>query len=124
MTEASFPVAPHDSGHAFAEFARRHGDFAIAGAAVTLTLDGGKVGTARVVLCGVGPIPLRARGAEEALRGAVPDASVVAAAADAAVDGLEPSADIHGGSAYRVQVAREQVHKAITTAVERARVAR
>lgn len=124
VTEASFPVAPPHSGQAFAEFARRHGDFAIAGAAVTLTLDGGKVGTARVVLCGVGPIPLRARGAEEALRGAVPDAGVVAAAADAAVVGLEPSADIHGGSAYRVQVAREQVHKAITTAVERARVAR
>ena len=124
VTEVTFPVAPPGSGHAFVEFARRHGDFAIAGAAVTLTLDGGTVGDARIVLCGVGPIPLRARGAEDALRGAVPDESVVAAAADAAVDGLEPSADIHGGSAYRVRVARAQVLKAISTAVERARVAR
>ena len=124
VTEVTFPVAPPGSGHAFVEFARRHGDFAIAGAAVTLTLDGGTVGDARIVLCGVGPIPLRARGAEDALRGAVPDESVVAAAADAAVDRLEPSADIHGGSAYRVRVARAQVLKAISTAVERARVAR
>ena len=124
VTEVTFPVAPPGSGHAFVEFARRHGDFAIAGAAVTLTLDGGTVGDARIVLCGVGPIPLRARGAEDTLRGAVPDESVVAAAADAAVDGLEPSADIHGGSAYRVRVARAQVLKAISTAVERARVAR
>jgi CO/xanthine dehydrogenase FAD-binding subunit len=123
VTEVSFPVAARGSGHAFAEFSRRHGDFAIAGAAVTLTLDGGRVGDARIVLCGVGPIPLRARAAEERLRGAVPDASVVAAAANAAVVGLTPSADIHGGSEYRVQVARVQVLEAISTAVERAGVA-
>ena len=124
VTEVSFPVAPRGSGHAFAEFARRHGGFAIAGSAVALTIDDGKVGDARVVLCGVGPIPLRARGAEDTLRGAVPDAGVIASAADAAVVGLEPSADIHGGSAYRVQVARAQVYEAISRAVERARVAR
>ncbi len=122
VTEVIFPTVPR-TGHAFAEFARRHGDFAIAGAAVTITLDGDKIGDARVVLCGIGPQPLRAHGAEEKLREAVPDEGVVAAAADAAGEGLQPSADIHGSSAYRVRVAQAQVRSAISTAVKRARVA-
>ena len=120
VKEVDYPIAPAASGFAFVEFARRHGDFAIAGAAVALTLDGDQVAEATIVLCGVGPRPLRARAAEECLRGAVPDESVVVAASAEAVAGLEPAADIHGGTEYRVRVARAQVRKAIATAAKRA----
>jgi carbon-monoxide dehydrogenase medium subunit len=121
LTEVSFPVAVHGSGHGFSEFARRHGDFAIAGAAAVVELEGGRIRSARIALCGVGPRPLRASAAEERLTSEVPDAEVIRAAADAAVEDLRPGEDIHGSSDYRVQVARVQVRRAISAAVERAR---
>jgi CO/xanthine dehydrogenase FAD-binding subunit len=120
VKEVRYPVAAPGSGHAFVEFARRHGDFAIAGAAVALTLDGGRVADARIALCGVGPRPLRSRSAEERLRGEAATAELVAAAAEEAVAGLQPAADIHGSSDYRVRVARVQVREAISRALERA----
>lgn len=125
VSKVSYPEAPAGQGWGFAEFARRHGDFAIAGAAATVTPAAGGIGDARIVLCGVGPRPLRARVAEAVLTSGGPaTADRIAEAAEAAVAGLEPSGDIHGSSEYRVRVARQQVRIAITTAVERARVAR
>jgi xanthine dehydrogenase YagS FAD-binding subunit len=60
-------------------------DFAMAGAAIIVTLSGGKVGTARVVLSGVAPIPWRSTEAEKALIGKSLDAATAAIAAEAAV---------------------------------------
>lgn len=125
VAKVSYPVAPAGQGCGFAEFTRRHGDFAIAGAAATVTPAGDGIGDARIVLCGVGPRPLRAGEAEAVLkRAGRASAQDIADAAEAAVAGLEPSGDIHGSSEYRVRVARQQVRIAITTAVERARVGR
>lgn len=121
VTAVSFPVAAPGSGHAFVEFARRHGDFAIAGAGVTLTLDGGVVTDSSIVLCGVGPTPIRASAAERTLERSDPTPEVIDLAADAAVDGLAPGGDMHGSAKYRVGVARSQVRRAIVRAVERAR---
>lgn len=120
VTEVAFPAAAPGTGHAFVEFARRHGDFAIAGAAVTLALRDGAVADPRVVLCGVGPVPLRAEGAERALAGAQPGEEAIEAAAAAAVEGVEPPGDMHGGTRYRVGVARAQVRRAIAKALARA----
>ena len=120
VKEVDYPAAGASTGSAFVEFARRHGDFAIAGAAVWLALEGARVSDVRVVLCGVGPRPLRAHAAEERLRGCVPDEAVIDEASEAAVRGLEPSGDIHGSSEYRVRVARVQARKAITAATDRA----
>ena len=119
-TEVAFPAAAPGTGYGFVEFARRHGDFAIAGAGVTLALREGKVADPRVVLCGVGPTPLRAAAAEHALDGAAPGEETIAAAAEAAVEGIEPPADMHGGTKYRIGVARAQVRRAIAKALDRA----
>jgi carbon-monoxide dehydrogenase medium subunit len=120
VKEVSYPIARPGSGHAFVEFARRHGDFAIAGAAVAVVLDGDRVLNAQIALCGVAPRPVRARRAEQRLRGEIADAELIAAAAEEAVADLQPAADIHGSSAYRVGLARTQVMRAISLAVERA----
>lgn len=121
VTEVTFPVASPGSTHAFVEFARRHGDFAIAGAAVSLVMDGDRVSDASIAMCSVGPKPVRAAGAEELLRGEAPDADLVATAAARAVEGLEPNADMHGSAPYRIRVARTQVRRALTLALDRAR---
>lgn len=121
LSEVRFPVAPPDTGQAFVEYARRHGDFAIAGAAVSVTLDGPTVLHASIALCAVGPRPVRAVASEQLLRGARISDELVVEAAQAAIEGLHPGADIHGGSDYRVGVARAQVRKALALAIHRAR---
>jgi CO/xanthine dehydrogenase FAD-binding subunit len=119
-TEVSFPASAAGSGYGFVEFARRHGDFAIAGAGVTLALRDGAISDPRVVLCGVGPVPLRAAAAEQVLAGAAPSEETIEAAAAAAVEGVEPPGDMHGGTSYRIGVARAQVRRAIAKALDRA----
>jgi carbon-monoxide dehydrogenase medium subunit len=121
VTEVRFPFAPLGSGYAFAEFSRRHGDFAIAGTAVFVQLEGDRVARTAIVLCGVAASPVRAREAVSALQGDVPTAEAIEAAAQRAVEGLRPSSDLHGSSEYRRNVARAQVRRALTLAVARAR---
>jgi aerobic carbon-monoxide dehydrogenase medium subunit len=120
VTEVSFPTARPGSAHGFVEFARRHGDFAIAGAAVNLVFEGRRVTDASVVLFSVGPRPIRAGASEDLLRGQAPDADLVEAAAARAVEGLHPGSDMHGSATYRIRVARTQVRRALTAALDRA----
>jgi CO/xanthine dehydrogenase FAD-binding subunit len=87
LVEIEVPAPPAGSGSAFVEHARTHGDFALGGAAAVVA---GR--EARLALLAAGPVPLRAREAEEvvATRGSFPEA------ADAAVAALEltgPDAD-------------------------------
>jgi carbon-monoxide dehydrogenase medium subunit len=120
VTEVSFPETPPGTGVAFVEFSRRHGDFAVAGAAATLRLAEGAIAEASVVLCGVGPRPIRAEPAESALLGERPGPELLRQAAERAVEGLRPPSDLHGSSEYRRDVARVQVHRAVAGALSRA----
>lgn len=65
-------------------------DFALAGAAVVVTMAGDKVQTARIVLSGVAPVPWRSADAEKALAGKTLDETTVAAAAAAAIKDASP----------------------------------
>jgi xanthine dehydrogenase YagS FAD-binding subunit len=65
-------------------------DFALAGAAVVLTMAGDKVQSARIVLSGVAPVPWRSTDAEKALAGKTLDEATIAAAAAAAVKDASP----------------------------------
>jgi CO/xanthine dehydrogenase FAD-binding subunit len=82
VVEIDLPSLPAGAGSAFVEYARVHGDFALAGAAVAVSPD-----RAAVVLLRAGPTPLRVADAERALvEGADEEAARLAAAA-ADVDG-------------------------------------
>ncbi|HXV21155.1 MAG TPA: xanthine dehydrogenase family protein subunit M [Desulfuromonadales bacterium] len=70
--------------------ARRSWDFAVAGVALALQVDGDRVGQARVVLSGAAPVPWRAREAEAALTGRKLDAEAAKRAAEAALQGAAP----------------------------------
>jgi CO/xanthine dehydrogenase FAD-binding subunit len=122
VIEVRFPRWPEDSGFAFMEFSRRHGDFAVAGVAAMLTLAGGRITRAALALCGVGTTPVRAVEAERLLLGEVPSVAVARAAGQAATAGLHPSSDIHGSGTFRRQVAMAYVERAILRAAERAGV--
>lgn len=120
LVEIDVPALPDRSGASFVEFARRHGDFALGGAAVVLTTDAaGGCSRARVALLAAAPVPVRATSAESLLVGSALDADVLSAAAEAAVEGLSPSGDIHGGTAYRLKLLRTMTHRALTMATKR-----
>lgn len=119
LVESWWPRVKPSTGQAWLEFARRHGDFALAGVAVSLTLDHGRVQTARIVLTGVGGKPFRAREAETLLVGGVVD-DRAHAAADAVRSAIDPDADIHASKEYRTHLAGVLTERAIRLAHGRA----
>ena len=122
MTAGRPQIGQGRRGFAVEEVARRHGDFAIAGAAEAVALDGrGCVERAGIGLIGMGSTPLRAATAEAA---AVGTDAADAAGADVgrmAVDALDsvPS-DLHGSDAYRRRVGAVMVARAWDRAIEEA----
>jgi carbon-monoxide dehydrogenase medium subunit len=120
LTEVRFPVAPAGTGASFQEAARRHGDFAIAGAACSLRVTDGRVHDARLVLIGMDATPVRRALAEEVLCSATFDEALLDAAIEAALEGLDPSSDVHGSAAYRRHVAAAMSRRAIESAFAKA----
>jgi carbon-monoxide dehydrogenase medium subunit len=120
VTAIKLPVWPAGHGYGFQEFARRRGDFAIAGAAALVDVGADAVvRRAAVALCGVATTPVRLREAEAALAGRKLDASAIKAAA-AAARALEPISDIHAGADYRRHLAEVMTRRALTDAARRA----
>src|SRR6201994_1431279 len=72
LVEVRFPAAEPGSGVSFQEVARRHGDFAIAGLAASVTLSEGAISDARLAFAGMSDVPVRAVGAEDLLVGEEP----------------------------------------------------
>lgn len=105
--EIILPAMPRGAGWAFEEFTRRHGDFCVVGVAVVVQADDrGKCTTARIVLAGVGPTPVRADAAEQLLRGEPLTDTVLAEAGRIAAEHIDPESDLHASSAYRRHLAR------------------
>jgi carbon-monoxide dehydrogenase medium subunit len=106
-------------GYSFQEYARRHGDFAVAGAAVLLDANhDGVIEHAAVALCGVTDRPIRRDEAEAALVGRHLDDGVIARVASLAGD-VEATADIHGDATYRRHLARVLTTRALHEASSR-----
>jgi carbon-monoxide dehydrogenase medium subunit/6-hydroxypseudooxynicotine dehydrogenase subunit alpha len=121
LVSVEVPPVPEGSGWAFTEYARRHGDFALGGAAVLLAVDeSGSCEEARIALLGAGDVPLRAEAAERSLVGAAVGEEAVAEAGRLAVDGIEPTGDIHGSGDYRKRLIEAMVRRAVSRAAERA----
>lgn len=116
------PMAPR-TGWAFLEMARRHGDFALAGIACTLTLDSdGTCKSARIVAFGVGDGPVLSTKAA-VLVGAKPEPKVLSDAAAAVAADVDPPSDIHASGEYRRSLVEVLTRRALTRAAERATVA-
>jgi carbon-monoxide dehydrogenase medium subunit len=122
LIEVTFPALGERTGWAFQEVARRHGDFAMAGTAVTVTLDaGGQCSEARIVLFGVGSKPLRARGAEQIVQGERPGEQLYRRAGQKAGEEIdEPLSDVHASAEYRQHLAGALTRRALAEAAARA----
>jgi aerobic carbon-monoxide dehydrogenase medium subunit len=112
---------PQGHGYAFKEFARRHGDFAIAavGCLIELAADG-TIAQAALCVSGLGPAPVRVVKAERLLVGELPSHEAFRAAAVEA-EALDAASDIYVSGAYRRHLARILTYRALERAVERGR---
>jgi aerobic carbon-monoxide dehydrogenase medium subunit len=121
LSDITLPALPAGTGWAFAEVARRHGDFALVGVAVVINLDGdGNCSTARIALFGVGETPVRSTNAEQALLHRQVDYQAITDAAAEVVNTIDPPGDIHASAPYRRYVATNLVRSALIEAAARA----
>jgi CO/xanthine dehydrogenase FAD-binding subunit len=120
LVEIEAPALPEGAGWAFTEYARRHGDFALGGAAAMVAMNGSGVREARIALLGAADTPIRADAAEQALVGAEIDDDTAAEAARLAVQDINPTGDIHGSSEYRRLLIEAMVRRALVAAAQRA----
>jgi carbon-monoxide dehydrogenase medium subunit len=119
LKEIRFPTPKGKVGQCYLKVRHPASGFAVVGVAVNLTVDGGKCQTAGVGITGVGPKAYRARGVEEALKGAAVDtASLTAAAAHAAV-GVAANSDLFASADYRKHLAQVYARRALKTAASR-----
>ncbi len=100
LTAIRVPAATSETRVGFAEFARRHGDYAMVGLAACAQADGQGLGDVRLAYFGVGDVPLRAKKAETKLTEGSIDEAVAALASD-----LDPSGDVQATSVTKMHLA-------------------
>jgi xanthine dehydrogenase YagS FAD-binding subunit len=111
ITHVLLPAPGHKSTSYEVRFKQSH-DWPLAVASVNLVMSGSVVKSARVVMGAVAPIPWRAHAAERVLAGKAITEAIASEAANAAVTGARPMS----GNAYKVQIARTAVKRAILAA--------
>jgi CO/xanthine dehydrogenase FAD-binding subunit len=120
VTEVVLPKLPPRTGWGFEEVARRHGDFALAAVAATLTVSDGAIKQARIALTGVGSKALRAHEAEGLLTGHALDPELTHRVIAAVRATIKPETDLHASSDYRRHLAGVLTGRALAAAWRRA----
>jgi carbon-monoxide dehydrogenase medium subunit len=122
LTAVRFPVWGGRSGFAVEEFARRHGDFAIAGAAVAVELDNqDRVTRCGIGLLGLGSTPLRGSAAEAVVLGRSVGDVDAEQIGELVIGGLDDiPADLQGSASYRAKVGATMVARAWESATAEA----
>lgn len=120
LTEIIIPPLPARTGCAFDEVARRHGDYAMAGAAAVVTLaEDGTIANSKLVFFSIDDAPVEASSATDLLLGEQPSNELIRAAADAIDDDIDPISDIHASAAYRRHLAKVLARRTLTRAIGR-----
>jgi carbon-monoxide dehydrogenase medium subunit len=125
LTEIRIPApAGRRSAGTYLKLERKVGDFATVGVAVQVELSDGAISQAGIGLTSVSSRNLRAVAAEQALSGQEPSAQVIADAARLAAEAAEPKDDIRGSAAYKKDMVRVLLQRGLRTAIDRAREVR
>lgn len=122
IVSATFPALPAGAGHAFAEFARRKGDYAIAAVGATVQFDAqGAVSGARVAACGIDSRPVRLADVEAAIVGTRLAEADLAAAGEVAKDAVTAPDDQNATTSYRRHLLAALTRRVIAEAAAKAR---
>ena len=100
----------------YEKFNRVAQSWAIVGVATAVRRDNGSIAEARVALTNMGPTPVRAGAVEQALAGQPATAETIAAAAEHANDGTQPTSDVNGSAEYRAHLAGVLTRRAVSKA--------
>jgi carbon-monoxide dehydrogenase medium subunit len=122
VTEIQIPVLPPNTGAAFTKYSQIHGDYALASVSVLITLDSKKEKcvNARIGLAGVASVPIRAKKAEEILKGKTITDELIAEAAKMASEETSPITGIEASGEYKKELAGTLVKRVGKEALARA----
>lgn len=121
VAEIRVPPPPPGSSAVYMKHSvRRAMDIALVGVAVLVKADAKKniVADYRVALGAVASTPVRARRAEEILKGKTPQAEIILEAAQVASGEAQPISDIRSSAEYRQEIVRVLVKRATRKALE------
>ncbi|WP_137388501.1 FAD binding domain-containing protein [Rhodoligotrophos defluvii] len=118
ITAVTFALPGARHGWGFHEFAQRHGDFAVAGAAAFIEMSGDVIDRAAISVFGIGMAPVRAREAEAMLAGQRASKEALRAAA-ATLQSLEIADDAMASGTYRRRLAMVLTRRALSDAAQR-----
>jgi xanthine dehydrogenase YagS FAD-binding subunit len=91
-------------------------EFALASAAVVMTVSSGRIAHIRIALGGVGVKPWRSREAEAALLGRAPEPAALRAAAGVALQSARPQSQ----NGFKVELAKRCIQQALKLAIQTA----
>jgi len=103
-------------GAQYEKFSRVAQQWSIVAVAATVRIEGGAIVQARVALTNMGPVPIRATAAEQALVGLTADASAIAAVVADIAEGTRPPSDLNGDADYRRHLASVLARRAVLAA--------
>lgn len=119
LTKVQVPnPLPHTRGVYLKLPARTAIDIAVVGVAVVVTLDtkGINIADAKIVLGAVASTPIRARQAEDIIKGKALDDELIQKAAQAAADEAKPISDVRGSASYRKEMVKVLTNRALKQA--------
>jgi aerobic carbon-monoxide dehydrogenase medium subunit len=120
LTEIRFPSWRSGAVWAIDEIARRKGDFALVGAALSAELDAvANIQDVAIVVFGVGGKPQRIKSADSILKGRRVDQGVLRELGQAVAKELEPDSDIHASAEYRKEVGGVLARRVLQSALSR-----
>ena len=119
MTEIRIPSMA-GYGFGYEKFNRRAEDWAMVGVCALVKASGGVCEDVRIGLTHMSSTPLRARAAEDALRGQPLDETHIAAAAELAAEGTDPLGDLNATPEYKRHLARVLCGRALASATNSA----
>ncbi|MGN6730515.1 MAG: FAD binding domain-containing protein [Candidatus Binatia bacterium] len=125
LTEIVFPLPAKDSVGLYVKLEKVAGDFAIASAAVQLSLNAsGACREIGVGAAGGGAVPQKGATVEALLRGTKIDAGLIEQAGRLIVENAEPIEDMRGSGSYKKKALSAILRRALTEALRRAESAR
>src|ERR1700687_2070349 len=118
LTAVELPAARTNSVHFFHEFARRHGDYAIAGLAAQAIMDGDSFTDLRLAFFAVGDRPVLAKAAGKLIKVAVTPA-VLSEASVALAGELDPQEDQQAAASMRRHLAKVLMRRCVSALLRR-----
>ena len=116
LVEIRVPKLQGTWGMHYEKFNRVAQAWSIVAVAAAVRMEGGRIAEARIGLTNMGPTPLRALAAEQALAGAEATAEAIASAAARAAENTSPSSDLNAQADYRQHLAQVLTRRAVTAA--------